>query len=793
MRRSLRGMCFGVVAFGVAALPTWAPAQTAARVREPLPLDVVVSVRAHNGRSPINFSPDGEWIAHTIATDDNVPRDGVSFRFSATGSSFAEGDSRMEATITNTRTGESIRLGGAASSSWAAVWSPDGERVAFYSDQGGTAGIWVWEVDTRASRRLADVMARPFFGFETVRWSRDGQRVIGKVLPQDVTIAEANTLEGAARPGSAGFPKAGPGEPSVVVRRHDPARKEKPAAEPAGPSGSLDWRAVDLVSIDVRSNEVTRLVQRAPVGWFALSPDERSLAMSVIKGPEPNTQQSLYDIAVVDLTTGVQRTIASDIRLGYGIEWSWSPDSGTVAFFESGQRGEGRIVLVNAADGSRRRLDSSDLPKFATGEGEVAPLWTPDAAQIYAVGDENLWRVDVASGRGTALGEVPDWETRAIVTTFGRNTIWTSDGGRLAWVIAREGEGGRAGIHSIDLLDGQARAALQEPKTYSRIFDLAGNDATGELAFVSTGQQQLQDIWLMSTRDRRVRRATNINTALDRYELGTARLIEWTTDDGQALRGALLVPPGYREGTRLPLVVSVYGGAMGSGSVNSFAGRGGSLPNFNMHVLTTRGYAVLFPDAPLRAGKTMTDIVRVVMPGVDAAISLGYADPDRLAVMGQSYGSFNTLSIITQTPRFKAAVITAAVLHPDLAADYLGSIGYYEQGQGNMGGSLWEQRARYLENSPLFLFDRIETPLLIGQGERDGNLVPANAIFNALERLDKPVEFRLYQAEGHVITQKPNVRDFWRRRLDFFSEHLDLRVDERGAVVFENGRARSRK
>ena len=87
-----------------------------------------------------------------------------------------------------------------------------------------------------------------------------------------------------------------------------------------------------------------------------------------------------------------------------------------------------------------------------------------------------------------------------------------------------------------------------------------------------------------------------------------------------------------------------------------------------------------------------------------------------LALMGQSYGSYNTLAIITRTNRFKAAVITAAVLHPDLFTDYLRSIAYYEQGQGNTGATICEVPERFRENSPLFQFDQIETPLLIGQG-----------------------------------------------------------------------------
>jgi dipeptidyl aminopeptidase/acylaminoacyl peptidase len=100
-----------------------------------------------------------------------------------------------------------------------------------------------------------------------------------------------------------------------------------------------------------------------------------------------------------------------------------------------------------------------------------------------------------------------------------------------------------------------------------------------------------------------------------------------------------------------------------------------------------------------------------------------------------------------------------------------------------MGGSIWEFPERYFENSPLFRFDRIETPLLIGQGELDGDLVPSEAIFHALERLGKPAEYRLYQDESHVISIQANVRDFWQRRFEFLAEHLDLETDDQGAIV----------
>ncbi len=770
------------------------PAGAQTRVRDPLPIDMALGMHAHNGRSPVNFSPDGQWIAHTVATDDTVPRDKVGTSYSATGFPFAEGDSRMAATLTHTATGETIRLGGPTSSSWAAVWSPDGSRVAFYSDEGGQAGVWVWEMATRKATRIPGVIARPSFGFEVIRWSKDGGKLLCKILPAGMTIADANAL--GAPQGANRFKKGGPDEPSVHVRRFDPKAAAPETVKPSKggvknpPVGNVSRFTSDLAVLDVASGTVTRLVEKAAVRWYAFSPDESMVAYSLIEGWEANSQQPSFEIAVRPRAGGPARTLEKHVRLGYGFEWSWSPDGRHVAYIETGQLAGGHIVLLPAAGGPPKSLKREGVPSFDPGEGEYPPIWSEDSRHLYAVGGAKVWRVDAASGDGTALASVDGWQVRAIVNPFGRQTIWTTDAGKTLWAVARERPGEKSALIAIDLASGTAKPALQESKSYSVTFNLATSTATGAIAFVSTDQQHPLDIWSFDTRTGATRQVSRINRDLERYELGSARLIEWTTAAGKPLKGALLLPPGYTPGTRLPLITIVYGGSMGSNSVNRFGFW--EIPTFNAHVLATRGFAVLSPDAPVDEGETMADIVETVMPGVEAAVAQGYADPDRLAVTGQSYGSFNVLSLITQTTRFKAAVITAAVLHPDLFTDYLRAIGYYEQGQGKMGKTIWEDFERYRRNSPLFLFDRITTPLLIGQGEKDGDLVPAEATYAALERLKKPVEYRVYEGEGHVITQRANVRDFWARRLAFFAEQLDLTYDEKGRVEFDGQKARSR-
>lgn len=798
------GLLAGPASLSFAKEPSPSP-----RRREALPIEAAVDTRGHNGRSPIALSPDGQWVAHTVESADTVPR--ATHQYAATGFPFAEGDSRMEATITSVQTGESVRLGGPKSSSWAGVWSPDGSKVGFYSDEGGEPGVWIWSFATKKAERFPNVMARPFFGYELLRWSSDGKRLLCKLVPSEMSLAEITAL-GTSLEEKRKFKKVGPDEPSVIVKASEPAAdKEKAKKEGPKTIGDVEWGISDLAVLDLETKTVRRLIERENVRFYGFSPDEKRVAATILKGWQANSQQPTYDLSVIDLDTGARRAAASDITLGYGIEWNWTPDSKSLAYIPSGIAGTGKdrekgpIVVVPAAGGAARTLKPEGSPSFDPGQGEYAPVMDEKGRSFYAVGDGELWRVDADTGQGASIGKIPGWRIAALVQPFGRPTL-LAPGGKTAWVLARlapptavEGifaayaDGGKSGFFAIDLESGASRPLLQESKSLSAIFNLDGNAKTGEIVFAATDQQHLHDLWVLDTKTGKARQVSHLNPDMEKYELGEARLIEWRSMTGQSLKGALLLPPDYKPGRRLPLVVFVYGGDYGSRYLNRFGFW--SIAALNCHVLATRGFAVLAPDAPIRDGMPMEDLMGTVIPGVNAAIDQGYADPDRLAVMGQSYGSYSVLALITQSNRFKAAIVTAAVLHPDLFADYLSNqgagIGYYEKGQGNMHGTIWEQRDRYFRNSPLFLFDRIETPLLIGQGQNDGTLIASDAIFAALERLGKGAEYRLYEGEGHVITQRANVIDFWKRRLDFLRQNLDLQYDARGAVVFGQDRAKS--
>jgi dipeptidyl aminopeptidase/acylaminoacyl peptidase len=209
------------------------------------------------------------------------------------------------------------------------------------------------------------------------------------------------------------------------------------------------------------------------------------------------------------------------------------------------------------------------------------------------------------------------------------------------------------------------------------------------------------------------------------------------------------------------------------------------------------GYAVLLPSMPATKDPSQSHalppLLNGVIPAIDAAISRGVADPDRIGVLGQSDGGFAVLGLITQTNRFRSAIASASFsnfvsLYGTLYGTFRqGDWGRPESGQvlrmlqlekGSMGlgGPPWVEPDRYRENSAINLVNKVETPLLLIHGELD--FIPiqqAEEFFTALFRQDKRVQLLRYAGEGHTITDRANVLDLWRRIEKWLAETMSVR------------------
>jgi dipeptidyl aminopeptidase/acylaminoacyl peptidase len=237
----------------------------------------------------------------------------------------------------------------------------------------------------------------------------------------------------------------------------------------------------------------------------------------------------------------------------------------------------------------------------------------------------------------------------------------------------------------------------------------------------------------------------------------------------------------FDQSQRYPLVVLVY-----PGMEEDFP-----LWGRQLLPLISRGYAVLVPSMPLypddNPSAPMSGMLNGVMPAIDKVVEMGVADPARLAVMGGSYGGYAALSLITQTNRFKAAIAMSpgsdwislygsfamfyrysTFAHEDLSFFY-----EIEIGQVQMKAPPWVEPNRYLQNSPIFSADKVQTPLMIIQGDIDYvSIGQGEEFFMALYRQGKPARFVRYWGEGHSIDSPANIRDEWQQIFGWLDEHL---------------------
>jgi dipeptidyl aminopeptidase/acylaminoacyl peptidase len=522
----------------------------------------------------------------------------------------------------------------------------------------------------------------------------------------------------------------------------------------------------DLIRVNIRTKSFETISPKADVSNYAFSPDGSLLAYTLYTGTKPNSYQSLYQLHLLDTATGEDRVVARELELRYGMEWSWNAKGDALAFLSSARAG-GRLQVVRT-DGTMF-VASEKEPNLDWADGEFTPKWSANSEEIFVSDGKRLWAFSSRPPlRQRIVAEEPGWRFVGLPAPYQNPHQWHH--AENTWLLAQADDGHRS-LWSFDPGTGSRSLEWTYPSYISSApFNLSTVESAKSVILYAQGRTNPGELYIFDSKTSEARPVTKLNPGLTDVPLGDARLVRWTSFDGQELTGTLLLPPNYKGGA-LPTVVWAYGGADGTQSLSRYGLS--SSPVFNFQVLATRGYAVFEPSIPLRENHTLEDMARSVLPGVDKLVEMGVSDPDRLAVMGQSYGSYTVLCLLTQTERFQAAVITASVIYPDLFADYIRSPKYYEQGQGRVSGTIWDNYESYRKNSPLFDFDKITTPILMGQGEHDQEYV-ARSIYNALERLNKKVEFRVYSEEGHVINNPDNVIDFWERRLEFLGENLGI-------------------
>ena len=496
-----------------------------------------------------------------------------------------------------------------------------------------------------------------------------------------------------------------------------------------------DFRRSHLWVVDVASKQATKLtsgeftVRGAPT-W---SPDGTRLA--ILTSPTPLIRDERRDAWLVTVASKEKVRIAPPAGMIAQGTPTWSPDGRTLAFGALTEtwkpNGDGiaprslkntTLALYDIAAQSARDVSGAT---FDNSVGQ--PTWSSDGKQVRFTAQvrtyANAYAYDVASGTITPLTH--DMMVRA--------PSYSSDGRTIAF-------------------------AMDSPTSPAEVFLTDASFATPK-------------------------RLTSTNPQLANVALGETEVITWKSTDGWDVEGILLKPVGYTPGQKVPLLVDVHGGPTGA-HTNGFKASWGNAGNY----WAGRGWAVLYPNPRGSTGygeKFMRGNIkdwgggdyRDIMSGVDALVKRGVADSAHLAITGWSYGGYMTGWVVSQTGRFKAAMMGAGLV--DMVSmygttDIPGYIGTFYDGMPQLDGTLSNKSLEfYRSRSAISYSDKVTTPLLMLHGGSDER-VPIGQPMEYLRNLKdrgKTVELVFYPREGHGLSEYYHQLDKMKREYEWISQH----------------------
>ncbi len=475
----------------------------------------------------------------------------------------------------------------------------------------------------------------------------------------------------------------------------------------------------------------------------------------------------------------------------------------------TGDRSE-HLHVLDRATGERTQLTSG-----AYTESDAA--WSPDGRRIVFVSNReqeadasyrtDLWVVDAGNtDRGASPLRLTDDERTKSEPAFSPDGAW------IAFLVASDGVYGAPQVAVIPATGGEAKVLTAAHDRWVNGFryspdgewiyftyeQLGGNQVArvrprdGRLEQVIEGERGMGGFDLakggaivarVETGNRapelhafsggRERALTRLNADFHaRVTLGEKVSVSFKAPDGTEVQAFVTKPPGFVPGRRYPTVLHLHGGPVGQFGWGF---------DFKPQYLAANGYLVVEPNPRGSTGRG-EDFIRAiyrtwgitdyddVIAAVDHVIALGWADPERLAVTGYSYGGYLTNVVITRTDRFKAAASGAG--HSYIVANYGHDI--YQKWYNWELGLPWENREKYDRLSPLLQAGRVTTPTIFLGGREDWNvpLLNAELFYQSLRKKGVPSELIVYPGVHHGGWPKEFERDYLERVKSWFDKYL---------------------
>ena len=446
-------------------------------------------------------------------------------------------------------------------------------------------------------------------------------------------------------------------------------------------------------------------------------------------------------------------------------EPDWSPDGRRIVFVSNREKEPDASYKTDlwlvAADNTDKgaslvRLTNDDRVKSE-------PAWSPDGQSIaFLLAEDGVYAAPQVAVMPASGGEL-----RILTATLDRwvnEFRYSADG---QWIYFTYDNLGGTQLARVRQKDGRLEPVVNGDQLVGE-FDVAENGAIAarvesgnrgpELQVFSGGRQQA---------------LTRINDDFHaRVTLGAKESVSSRSPDGTEVQAFVTKPPGFVAGRRYPTILHIHGGPVGQFGWGF---------DFETQYLAANGYVVIEPNPRGSTGRGQ-DFVRAIykswgitdyddlIAAVDDAIAAGYADPQRLAVTGYSYGGYMTNTVITRTDRFKAAATGAG--HSFIAANYGHDI--YQKWYNWELGTPWEHRENYDRLSPLLQAGKVTTPTIFLGGRDDWNvpLLNAELFYQSLRKRGIDTELVVYPGMHHGDWTPEFERDYLERVRAWFDKYL---------------------